>query len=191
MKWTFLVAISVALISCSGDLQETSDRRGEALVDEASVSAVQRSESEEISQSVQDERRGAPGLDQRPGQVLYIPVYSHVYWGSQKRPFNMACTLSVRNTDMRSPITLASVEYFDTTGKLVRAYVSEPTQLAPLETQEFYVEERDTSGGSGANFIVRWVSDSPVNAPIVEALMIGVEASQGISFLCPAQEIFD
>lgn len=125
----------------------------------------------------------------RSRQVLYVPVYSHVYWGPSKRAFNLACTLSVRNTDTSLPITLVSVDYFDTDGQFVRAYLEQPLTLSPLATKDFYLEESDTAGGSGANFIVRWEAETPVNPPVVEALMIGVHSSQGISFLCPAHEI--
>lgn len=123
------------------------------------------------------------------GQALYVPVYSHVYYGPGQRHFNLACTLSVRNIDTDSPITLIAVDYYNTTGELVRPFVDGPRTLAPLETLDFYIQERDTTGGSGANFIVRWGSNTEVNAPIVEAVMIGVAEGQGISFVSPSREI--
>lgn len=123
------------------------------------------------------------------GQTLYVATYSHVYFGHEKRHFNLACTLSIRNVDTRSPIILTAVDYHNTAGDLVRTFVDQPRTLAPLETVDFYTEERDTTGGSGANFIVRWGSPTVVNAPVVEAVMIGVAEGQGISFVCPAREI--
>ena len=122
-------------------------------------------------------------------QTLYVPVYSHVYFGHDKRHFNLACTLSIRNIDTLRPITLTAVDYYNTTGEFVRPFVDEPRTLAPLETVDFYIQERDISGGSGANFIVRWSSPTEVNAPIVEAVMIGVAEGQGISFVCPSRKI--
>ncbi len=123
------------------------------------------------------------------GQTLYVSVYSHVYWGPEKRHFNLACTLSIRNIDPQSSIVVTAVDYYNTAGALVRHFVDQPQTLAPLETVDFYIKERDTTGGSGANFIVRWGSSTAVNAPIVEAVMIGVDGGQGISFVCPAREI--
>jgi len=38
-------------------------------------------------------------------------------------------------------------------------------------------------------FIVRWGSEASVDAPIVEAVMIGVADGQGISFVSPARKI--
>jgi hypothetical protein len=40
----------------------------------------------------------------------------------------------------------------------------------------------DESGGSGANFIVVWRADKPVNPPLAESVMIGTQGNQGVSF---------
>jgi len=40
-------------------------------------------------------------------------------------------------------------------------------------------------GGSGANFIVEWVSDTKVNQPVIEAVMVGIDGQSGISFVRP------
>ena len=34
------------------------------------------------------------------GQTIYVPAYSHVYHGDRQQPFQLAVTLSVRNTDL-------------------------------------------------------------------------------------------
>jgi hypothetical protein len=125
------------------------------------------------------------------GQTLYVPVYSHIYWGPKARPFNLACTLSIRNIDPREAITLVAVEYYDTHGKKVKSYLDKPLKLAPLGTREYYIEEKDTKGGSGANFIVKWVSERPANAPLVECIMIGVEGAQGVSFTSRGRAILE
>jgi hypothetical protein len=184
-----IAVVLLATIACGQGSDNATGSRG---IDEPeSTSApLPRSADDPMSPDpVPGSFEGESGQGRSRGQTLYVPVYSHVYWGSNKRPFNLACTLSIRNSDTRLPISLTSVEYFDTTGKLVRSYLDQPRELAPLATRNFYVEERDTSGGSGANFIVRWSADTPTNVPIVEALMIGVDSSQGISFICSAQEI--
>lgn len=123
------------------------------------------------------------------GETLYVPVYSHVYWGEEPTPFNLACTLSVRNVDPQIPITVTAVDYYDTSGELVGHYLESEATLAPLETAEYYVPERDVAGGSGANFIVKWTSAEPVNAPVVEAVMIGIYSGHGISFVSQARGI--
>lgn len=77
--------------------------------------------------------------------------------------------LSIRNTDPRLELTVRSIRYYDTAGKLLRAYPAGVT-LAPLGTMEAFVEHQDQSGGSGANFLVVWQSDRLVNAPIIETV---------------------
>ncbi|QLA15406.1 DUF3124 domain-containing protein [Desulfolutivibrio sulfoxidireducens] len=117
------------------------------------------------------------------GQTIYVPVYSHIYHGIKSRPFNLTVTVSVRNTDTKRPMTVLAADYYDTEGGLVRHFLDKPATLPPLGTREFIVDERDEAGGSGANCIVRWSSPEPMNAPVVEAVMIGASSNQGISFL--------
>jgi hypothetical protein len=50
------------------------------------------------------------------------------------------------------------------------------------ESIRFVVAEDEKGGGSGANFLVKWKSDTEVNPPIIESIMIGAQSSQGISF---------
>jgi hypothetical protein len=91
--------------------------------------------------------------------------------------------LSIRNTDSDHPIVVTSVRYYDSDGKLLRRYVEQPVQLAPLASKDYVVEEGDLSGGSGANFIVEWNAETPVALPVIEAVMISTVSTQGISFL--------
>jgi hypothetical protein len=134
---------------------------------------------------------GSGPADLVRGQSIYVPVYSHIYHGARATPFNLACTLSIRNIDLAAPITVLSADYYDTGGKLIRRYVDKPVRVNALGTLEFYIEEKDTKGGSGANFVVRWSSEKPVNPPLVEAVMIGVEAAQGISFTSRGQVVLE
>lgn len=123
------------------------------------------------------------------GQTLYVPVYSHVFSAPNRRPFNLAAILSIRNTDMSASIAIVAADYYDTKGKLVRKYFPEPIVLAPLESTDIFIPEDDTAGGTGANFIVKWNAQQEVNIPIIECVMIGMKSAQGISFVCPGREI--
>lgn len=115
------------------------------------------------------------------GQVVYVPAYSHVYHDEGK-PCLLTITLSVRNTSMESDIVVKSVRYFDTKGKEVKSYLDKPVRLPALGTTEVLIERDDTTGGSGANFLVQWYSEKPVTEPIIEAVMIDTKSQQGISF---------
>ncbi len=130
---------------------------------------------------------GGPQLS--AGQQLYVPVYSHIYIGDKERPFNLAVTLSIRNTDPASGLRLTAVDYYDTEGRLVRSYLEGPRELGPLASIRYVVAEKDVEGGSGANFLVRWEAAKPINAPVVESVMIGAQSGQGISFTSQAREI--
>ncbi|MDD5286839.1 MAG: DUF3124 domain-containing protein [Desulfuromonadaceae bacterium] len=123
------------------------------------------------------------------GQTVYVPAYSNVFTGPRKLPFQLAATLSIRNTDLSNAIRITSIDYYDTNGKLVRRYLEKPLALGPLASTYIHIEEKDVSGGFGANFIVRWLGDKVVNTPIIECVMIGATSGQGISFVSPGQEI--
>ena len=114
-------------------------------------------------------------------QAVYVPVYSHVY-AQGGRPFLLEATLSIRNTDMHNPIFIRSVNYYDTNGELSRCYDDRLLRLDPLASIDFLVPQRDTVGGSGANFIVEWSAQQPVDEPIIETVMVGIAGTQGICF---------
>ncbi len=123
------------------------------------------------------------------GQTIYVPIYSHIYYENRQKSFDLAATLSIRNTDLTSPMIVTSVRYYDTNGKLIRQYVENPIQLNALASTDFVVDRNDTSGGSGANFIVEWVAKTEISEPIVEAVMIGSALQQGISWISPGKVI--
>jgi hypothetical protein len=114
-------------------------------------------------------------------ETVYVPVYSHIYY-DHGRPYPLETTLSIRNTDLKDPIFIRSVEYFDTQGKRVKKNVDRLIRLGPLGTLEFLVETRDSSGGSGANFIVEWSSQIQTERPIIETVMVGTVGASGICF---------
>jgi len=133
----------------------------------------------------------ASAIELSEGQTVYVPVYSHIYIGSQKRPFDLAISLSIRNTDVAEPITVLSVGYFDSNGKLVREYLKESIQVAPFASADFFVSEQDTAGGFGAAFLVKWKSATKVNEPFIEGVMVGTKLNQGISFTSRGKAIKD
>ena len=123
------------------------------------------------------------------GQTVYVPIYSHIYSGVKGHPFDLAATLSIRNTDPQNPITLVEVKYYDTEGKLIRDYLAAPAQLKALASTRFIITEGDKAGGSGANYLVVWKSRTKVNPPLIESIMIGTQSGQGISFVSRGQVI--
>ncbi len=123
------------------------------------------------------------------GQTVYVPVYSNVYSGPKKNPYQLATMLSIRNVDPVAGFKVTAIDYFDNDGRLIRRYQNTPLAIGPLGSHHVYIEEKDTSGGFGANFIVRWSTEKLINAPIIECVMIGATGGQGFSFISPGQEI--
>jgi hypothetical protein len=121
-------------------------------------------------------------LELSKGQTIYVPVYSHIYIGSQEKPFLLTATLSIRNIDPKQSINITVVDYYETQGKFLKKHLDKPVILKPLESIRYVIPEKDKTGGSGANFIVEWKSEHFANPPIVESIMIGTQSSQGISF---------
>ncbi len=130
---------------------------------------------------------GAAVSERWYSQTVYVPVYSSVFFGNQKskgpRTFNVAATVSLRNTDPATPITILEARYIGAEGAVLQQYVETPRVLAPLASMALSVDERDESGGVGASFLVRWKAEVPVTAPLMQAVMIGTQSSQGISFV--------
>ncbi|WFS62218.1 DUF3124 domain-containing protein [Pseudodesulfovibrio thermohalotolerans] len=118
------------------------------------------------------------------GQTVYVPIYSHIYQGPKGKPYSLSALLSIRNVDRNQTITVTSVKYYDSKGNIVKDHFAKPVSIAPMSTKEVYVSERDSSGGSGANFTVKWESDAKAAVPIIQAVMIGTASGQGISFTC-------
>lgn len=123
------------------------------------------------------------------GQAVYVPAYSHVFTGPRRMPFQLSMTLSIRSTDPSVPIRVSAIDYYDTNGKLIRRYLDKPVTLGPFASTFVHIDEKDDSGGFGANFLVRWGAEKMVNAPVIECVMIGAASGQGISFVSPGQEI--
>lgn len=124
------------------------------------------------------------------GQKLYIPFYSQLYSLQGNNPLNFSGTLNIHNTSENEVIKITRVDYFNTSGQLVKQCIEgNHLELFPLATVSFGITSEDDSGGSGANFIVEWVSEVPVSDPRVEIIMLVGAGSRGYSFLTSAQVV--
>lgn len=123
------------------------------------------------------------------GQTVYVSVYSNILTGPRGNSFPLDATLVVRNTDMTDSLTVSTVDFYDTEGNFVRSFIDQPMSFRPLQTRYIHVPEKAAKGGIGANFMIRWSSLRPVNAPVIECVMIGVRSGQGISFLTSGKVI--
>ncbi len=168
-----LLATVTALITLSCDRQQRPSNE----------SAVERAGGSLVSKDAFDK------MEKATGHRVYVPVYSHVYH-MQDNVYNLTNTLSIRNTDDAGELYITAAKYYDTKGKLVRDYVDQTVRLPPLATLEYIIGVNDTTGGSGANFIVEWMSDKTVSEPIIECVMIGTQSQQGVSFISVGKNLY-
>ena len=128
------------------------------------------------------------------GQMLYLPIYSHVWHGdldSRGEPAKalVSVSVSIRNTDPARAIRVLSAQYYDTDGKRLREYVVAPRIVQPMATFELFIPRKDDTGGSGANFVIVWKADVPTSPPIVEGFHANLPAGRSIAFTTTARPI--
>jgi hypothetical protein len=137
----------------------------------------------------------AAGVPLYAWQSLYLPIYSHLYHGDINtrtgKPSEtlVSAHVSIRNTDPRAPLKVTSARYYNTEGTLLREFLPQPQTVPPLGTYELYVPRSDASGGSGANFIIEWNAERPINAPLVEALHADIREARTLLFITTARPI--
>ncbi|HEY9618442.1 MAG TPA: DUF3124 domain-containing protein [Microcoleaceae cyanobacterium] len=123
------------------------------------------------------------------GQTVYVPIYSQIFMWDQSRTMDLTATLSIRNTDLKQPIIITSANYYNNQGQLIRKYLEQPVELGTLASTEFVVHQDDSSGGTGAAFVVEWIAQHAVSTPVIESVMINTSGNQGVSFVSPGRII--
>ncbi len=121
--------------------------------------------------------------------TVYVPAYSGIRAVDGRPRIDLATTLSIHNTSRDTPIVLERVDYHNTHGELVQAYLDEAVALKPFGTIEMFVPRDDVRGGTGANFVVEWTAATPVTEPVIEAVMIGSVGRTSYSFVSQGRTI--
>jgi Protein of unknown function (DUF3124). len=162
----FILALSLlAATSCTNkDNNQPEKTRGNLPFDQKTLILKENSETKKLR-----------------GQVLYIPIYSNVPYHKASKKFDLSAFIAIHNTDLGHWIKITKVLFFDNDGKLVANYLNKPVNVKPLGSANYFIPEKDQSG-TGANFLVEWVSDNPVNEPLIESVMLGLTHGQGVSF---------
>ena len=125
------------------------------------------------------------------GQTLYLPIYSHMLYGNIGKSGKasnamLSALVSIRNTDGKRPLRIQSARYFDTHGKMLSERVPSPITIQPYGTLEIFIDLNDSAGGSGANFVIRWEADQPINPPLVESLHANMDGGKAVIFMTQA-----
>ena len=124
-------------------------------------------------------------------QTLYLPIYSHMLYGNigksgKASNAQLSALVSIRNTDGKRPLRIQSARYFDTHGKMLSERVPSPITIQPYGTLEIFIDLNDSAGGSGANFVIRWEADQPINPPLVESLHANMDGGKAVIFMTQA-----
>ena len=139
------------------------------------------------AQGVDSTTMESPAL--RIGEVIYVPVYSHIFQGDKASKQPLSSTLVIHNVDPSKPIQVTSVRYYDHSGAEIKEYIDEPRMLGPFASANFVVDLGEDRGGVGANFIVEWQAEQTLVSPIVQAIMSGGTGTQGLSFVTQGKVI--
>lgn len=146
-----------------------------------------------LSCELRSDRAVKPDMDwmQRPASQLegaflvngktYLAVNPSIYDQSNTGLINLTTTVSLRNLDQNREVLLKSIDLYNTDGQIERSYLDNPILMAPLETLQLIIVHEDNTGGTGANFIFDWSTQTLGVEPQFDAVMISTYG-QGISF---------
>lgn len=159
-----------------------------------SVTSCKEVSNEETTIEVLDEHL----LDRRTNTIIpdslirqvYVPIYSDIYNQNRDTRILLTATLSIRNTSIKDSLFVSKIDYYNTEGDLVRNYIDSPVYLKPMESIDYVIEQQDTSGGSGANFLIDWYSKKQLN-PLFQAVMVGGLGAQAFSFTTDGIEVIE
>lgn len=114
-------------------------------------------------------------------QTIYIPSYSNII--SESYRVVLRGNLIIHNTDPNQSITIVRIDHYDTNGKFVEKYLSQPLELGPLVATRITIKKLEQGDErAGVNFMVQWRAQDLVTEPIIESIMIGFHGTQGHSF---------
>lgn len=125
------------------------------------------------------------------GSAIYVPIYRSFYqiYGSSRDAYNLTSTACLHNTDPKQTIQVLAIDYYDSSGKLVKKFIDAPLKMKPLNSKEITLQPRTEPEDFGGNLLIRWKSDQPANHPIAEVLMTGQFLNRGVSFMTRGVEI--
>ena len=119
--------------------------------------------------------------------ATYLSVYSEIYSQTEQRTHDLTVTVSVRNVSERDTVYLDRAAYFDTHGRPIRQYLASSIYVAPMETLEIVIADRE--GGTGANLVFDWRTPPATPDPLFESVMISTSGQQGLSFATQGRRI--
>ncbi len=126
------------------------------------------------------------------GGTIFVPAYRSFYqiYGSTRDSYALTTTIVLHNIDPKQAIEVLAIDFFDSSGKLLKNLLDAPVPVKPRNSKEITIQPRKQADEDcGAHLIVRWKSSQPANAPVVEVLMVGQVLNRGISFNTQGYEV--
>ncbi len=154
---------------------------------EASLAAIEEAETEPAEPG----GPASPGLQPLSGPLpalavsgsIYVPVYSSLYVGGERRLKSLSATMSLRNTSADQALVVTGVTTFDAGGRAVADRFDGPQVLAPMATAEFYIDQSSASGNPVAAVLITWGAEAPILRPLGEAVIIGSYGAKSLSLI--------
>ena len=115
-------------------------------------------------------------------QSVYVPIYSNIYLMDGSKTQLLSATLSVRNISFKDSVYVTKVNYYGSQGELLKEYTKSTILVKPMSSIEFVVEQAETQGGPGANFVVDWAAVRSANCPLIQAI-INNNSHASVSFV--------
>jgi len=180
VKIILVLLLTTAIVSCGNQESKMENRS-------ATASFKTENNSPTVSFSPDTLKIPDKGGRKLKGQVLYMPIYSNIP-SNYKHLHNLSAILAIHNTDLNNKITITKADFFNTDGNMVKSFVSAEQSIKPLATVIITIPREDQSG-TGANFIIEWLAEKPVNEPLIESIMIDLSGNLGLSFLSSGRVI--
>ena len=115
------------------------------------------------------------------GQTLYIPSQSSFMAGTYS--FSVRATVFIHNTDPTNAISITGIDFYNSGGKLVEKYITQPLKLNALAATRVNVKQPlEGEDGMAAHFVIQWQSEHKVVEPLIYSWFTGVSGPRGFSF---------
>ena len=126
------------------------------------------------------------------GSTIFVPAYRSFYqiYGTTRDSYALTSTCFLFNIDSKQTVEILSIDFHDSSGKLLKKLIEPPLLVKPRHSTEITMQPRTQLEEDCASYlIVRWKSSQPANTPIVEFLMVGQVMNRGISFSTRGYEV--
>ena len=119
------------------------------------------------------------------GGTIFVPAYRGFYqiYGTTRDSYALTGTFFLYNIDPKMAIEILSIDFYDSSGKLLKKFIETPLLVKPRNSKEITIQPRTQVDEDCASYLmIRWKSSQPANTPIAEVLMVGQVMNRGISF---------